>query len=141
MSATNLLDRLDGVRPRTAGAWMARCPAHRDKSPSLSVRECDDGTVLIRCFAGCPTHDVVAAVGLELSDLFPPRQVGTHAGKSRKRPPILSGDVLRALSQDLLVIGQAVRLILKHGLTADELVALTKANDHMIDMVEAARHG
>jgi hypothetical protein len=39
--------------------FTARCPAHDDRRPSLSVREGADGRVLVWCFAGCPTEDVV----------------------------------------------------------------------------------
>lgn len=67
----NLLSRVQGVKASGAGKWMARCPAHQDKSPSLSIRESDSGSVLVNCFAGCSVHDITAAVGLELSDLFP----------------------------------------------------------------------
>lgn len=69
--ADTLLDRLDNVKPRGEGQWLARCPAHDDRSPSLSVRECDDGRVLVHCFAGCPADDVMAAVGLSLRHLYP----------------------------------------------------------------------
>ena len=48
---------------RKAGAgWMARCPAHDDRRPSLSVRDADSGKVLVHCFAGCPQRDVVDAL-------------------------------------------------------------------------------
>lgn len=72
MSAEYILNRLQGVRKRTADQWSARCPAHDDKGPSLSIRELDDGRMLLHCFAGCDVADVVAAVGLELDSLFPP---------------------------------------------------------------------
>lgn len=67
-----LLERLDHVRKSGKG-WTARCPAHPDKSSSLSVAEGRDGRVLVRCFAGCETLAVVHAVGLELKDLFSER--------------------------------------------------------------------
>lgn len=70
MSAETLLDRLEAVRGGN-GRWIARCPAHDDRSPSLSVRELPDGRLLVHCHAGCGAADVVAAVGLSLSDLFP----------------------------------------------------------------------
>jgi DNA primase len=70
-----ILDRLQGVK-RVGKRWVARCPAHDDKDPSLSLREADDGRVLLHCFAGCPAYDVVTAVGLELSDLFPEKLEG-----------------------------------------------------------------
>ena len=54
--------RLEYVRKSGGGSVVARCPAHRDKSPSLSVKEGGDGRVLLYCFAGCPTSDVVAAL-------------------------------------------------------------------------------
>lgn len=70
-----ILDRLEGVK-RVGRRWVARCPAHDDKSPSLSLTEAQDGRVLLHCFAGCSAFDVVSAVGLELSDLFPERMEG-----------------------------------------------------------------
>ena len=73
MSTAALLDRLDGVRASGPGRWVARCPGHQDKAPSLSIREIDDRT-LIHCFAGCAAADVLAAVGLSLRDLFESRQ-------------------------------------------------------------------
>jgi len=75
--ADKLLNRLDGLRDNGRGRWMARCPAHDDRSPSLSIRETDDGIILLRCFAGCSAADMLAAVGLELRDLFP-EPLGYH---------------------------------------------------------------
>lgn len=49
---------------------MARCPAHEDRNPSLSLKEGRDGRALLYCFAGCQLVDVVAALGLSMSDLF-----------------------------------------------------------------------
>lgn len=48
---------------RKAGdGWMARCPAHDDREPSLSIRDADDGKVLVRCHAGCEQRRVIAAL-------------------------------------------------------------------------------
>jgi hypothetical protein len=69
-AAAKILDRVAAVKQTGAGRWIARCPAHEDKSPSLSIREMDDGRVLLHCFAGCAVGDVLAAVGLQFSDLF-----------------------------------------------------------------------
>ena len=43
--------------------WMARCPAHDDRKPSLAIRDADDGKVLVRCHAGCDQARVIAALG------------------------------------------------------------------------------
>jgi hypothetical protein len=75
-TAAKLLSKCEGVRSFGDGRWVARCPAHEDRRPSLSVREVSDGRVLVHCFSGCSVYQVVAAVGLELSDLFPPRDPG-----------------------------------------------------------------
>ena len=66
-----LLSRLDKAIARPGGQYIACCPAHDDKTPSLSIREVEDGRVLIYCFAGCSPADICAAVGLEMRDLFP----------------------------------------------------------------------
>lgn len=60
------------LHARSAGRsrWLARCPAHNDRSPSLSIREGRDGRTLIRCWAGCGLPDVLQAAGLKMSDLF-----------------------------------------------------------------------
>ena len=56
---------------RTGDKLTARCPAHEDKTPSLSVTIGDTGDcVILKCFAGCPTEAVVAAVGWTMRDLF-----------------------------------------------------------------------
>mgnify|MGYP001503145109 CR=1 FL=1 len=72
MIAAEIADRLHGRR--MGSGWMARClgplHAHGDRHPSLSIREGHSGKTLIRCWAGCPTEDVLAARGLRLSDLF-----------------------------------------------------------------------
>ena len=72
MSAEALIARLEGVRTNGPGRWVARCPSHKDRSPSLSVAE-KEGRVLLHCFAGCGALDVLEAVGLSWSDVMPER--------------------------------------------------------------------
>lgn len=61
---------LVGARRTGTGRWLARCPAHDDHSPSLSISEGRDGRVLVRCWAGCLTAEVVKALGIRMTDLF-----------------------------------------------------------------------
>lgn len=59
-SAREICAKLGG---RWAGrSGMCRCPAHEDRSPSLSVSETRDGRVLVYCFAGCSQRDVIEAL-------------------------------------------------------------------------------
>ena len=55
------IGRLLGGR-QAGGTWMARCPAHEDREPSLSISAGKDGKVLVRCHAGCDQRDVIAAL-------------------------------------------------------------------------------
>lgn len=105
MSAENLLSRLERVKRTGVGRYQARCPAHDDKGPSLSIRELDDGRVLVHCFAGCDVHSVLSAVGLGFDDLFPPRELGQHA-KCEGRP-FPAADILRAIAFEALVVAVA----------------------------------
>ena len=47
MSASVLLERLQGIKQTGPGRWLAKCPAHEDRSPSLSIRELDDGQLVV----------------------------------------------------------------------------------------------
>ena len=58
---------------------MAKCPAHEDRTASLSINTGDDGRVLIRCHAGCELDAILHAVHLERRDLFP--QNGNGSGE------------------------------------------------------------
>ena len=60
MRAKAIATTLGGLR--VGGGWMARCPAHDDKTPSLSIRQGRDGKVLVRCHAGCEQAAVIAAL-------------------------------------------------------------------------------
>ena len=74
-AAEYFVSKLSGVKVVPAGSWKGRwlalCPAHEDKDPSLAVTEHQDGRLLIKCWAGCGAIDVVNALGLELKDLYP----------------------------------------------------------------------
>lgn len=63
-----VVSKLQGIR-ETANGVMARCPAHDDHNPSLSITPNATG-VLLNCFAGCATEEIVCALGLQLRDLY-----------------------------------------------------------------------
>ena len=65
-----VLARLEAVRTSDDRNWIARCPAHDDRNPSLSVGVGAEGRVLLKCHAGCSTLDIVSALGLQVRDLF-----------------------------------------------------------------------
>lgn len=97
-----ILSRLDGVRTRADGQWSAKCPAHEDRSPSLSIREMGDGRILLHCFALCGAQAVVEAVGMSLSDLM--GDSDEHKPPVRARDRWILRDVLSSLSHDALIV-------------------------------------
>jgi hypothetical protein len=123
-----LLGRLErqGMEPQAAGSgqWRSRCPAHEGESRNLSIREEVDGTLLLNCFhrdAGgtptCSSADIVAALGLQLSDLFPangdrPRPVGQpreiRPQRERRERPARPSHAYR--SPELAIAGTVRRL-------------------------------
>jgi AAA domain len=64
----NVLDRFEGVRPNGDG-WSARCPAHEDREPSLSIH-LRDGKILLHCHAGFTVEAICAAAGIQMRELF-----------------------------------------------------------------------
>ena len=68
MTIADFLTRLDAVKG-SAPHWTARCPAHEDTMPSLSVTEKAD-CILLKCHAGCSAEAVISALGLRMADLF-----------------------------------------------------------------------
>jgi len=143
-SVDNLLSRLDKVRKTGADSYMACCPAHEDRSASLSIRQ-DDEKTLIHCFAGCSVHEILAAVEMEISDLFPPRQSDGKPG----RRPFPAMDALRAVGFEALVVAAAgTSLLAGQAFTAVDRERLMLAVERLQAAVSAvtpqmrgARHG
>ena len=68
---------------KTGGGWTARCPAHDDRKPSLSIRDADSNTVLVRCHAGCDQDRVIAALRARgLWAEIPPRSIARNARRA-----------------------------------------------------------
>lgn len=68
-SADEFLGLLSKVKRSGENRWMALCPAHNDRNPSLSVTALPD-KILVSCQAGCHIDAVLAALKVEMSDLF-----------------------------------------------------------------------
>jgi hypothetical protein len=130
MSAiSKVLDRVAGVKQSAPGRWMARCPAHEDKSPSLSIREMEDGRILLNDFGGCETGDVLAAIGLTFSDLFD-KPLAHHL------PPIRGGfnarELLELNAHEATVVALLASDAQTRQLTPIELARLVQAADRLV---------
>lgn len=65
-----VLLKLRGAK-RTARGWIAHCPGHDNRQPSLTIAEGNEGRVLLHGHAGCTTEAIVVALGLTVLDLMP----------------------------------------------------------------------
>lgn len=133
MSSGDFLSRLEAVKRTGEGRWIARCPAHADRRASLSIRELEDGRVLVHDFAGCSVGEVLDAVGLGFDALYPPKPVGYAPAERR---PYSAADVLQALSAELTLISViAIDLQRGRALAKRDLQRLQVA----IERVQAGR--
>lgn len=96
-----LLNRLDKVTPKGTNAWMARCPAHDDRTPSLAIKHISDGRILIKCFAGCEPTEILSSIGMTMSDLFPGGCLGELKGWDRLRQEL--GEIDEKKKQEQIV--------------------------------------
>lgn len=136
MTAEKLLDRLEGAKKRGHDKWMARCPAHDDRGPSLSVCELPDGRVLVHCFAGCSADEIVTAAGLKIDDLFPPRDI-QHAPPERRAFP--AADALRGIAfEALVVVAAASAMIAGEPIAATDRERLLLASSRIQDALRGA---
>ena len=136
MTATALLSRLEGVRKTGPDKWIACCPAHEDRSPSLSIREESDGKVLVHCFAECSALEIVNAVGLSLTDLFPHR-IDHNIPRSRRRFDPM--DVLHCTAHEVQIVAcVASDIVNERGISLDDWTRVQLAAGRLWSAVEIA---
>jgi hypothetical protein len=117
MTFDEILNRFDCVRRFGSGRATARCSGHQDKRASLSIRELDDGTVLLHCFAGCEPLSVVQAIGLEYRDLFPdrgPEYSRIRGVEPHEMPRLSAVQALESLDHEAMVVALIGADILEH---------------------------
>lgn len=131
----HIVERLKGVKKTGLHSWAACCPAHEDRSPSLSVKVTDDGRTLLHCFGGCSTESVLAAVGLEMSDLFPDKLADLPRSRG-----FSAMDALRALeAESLVVLLMAGDVLDKKPVIQTDYDRLTLAHRRISEAVRAVR--
>jgi hypothetical protein len=125
-----LTSRLDGVKCTGRDRYTAKCPAHPDKSPSLTVAE-KESHVIFHCFAGCEPADVLAAVGLTFSDLYPERPAYNKGSRTAAFNPY---DVLKCLARESgIVTLAAAQVSTGHPLTTADADRVALAHERLRD--------
>ncbi len=102
MISDRILPLLDKVKRKSDNSWIACCPAHDDKNPSLAITE-KESVILLHCFSHqCDVSDIVHAVGLELSDLFP-EQIKVEGGRPIRKKRFPAEAILEALGEEFVI--------------------------------------
>lgn len=138
MGVQAILDRLEKVRATGPNRWSACCPAHKDKTPSLSITETSEGKILLKCFAECDVDQIVGSIGMELSDLFPP-DTASYSGPKKVRliTPSQALDVIAAECE--LVWTAAQNLAAGHTLKPKDLERLSFSASRIRAVIQEAR--
>ena len=128
MTIDEILTRLEGVKQTGPASWIARCAGHADINPSLGIALAED-KILLNCHAGCPTGNVLIAMGLEMADLFVKlnTSITTHSNGSTK--PKLSPAPI-----DEAVVDQCHASLTKHARVY--LKDIRRLSDEVIDLYQ-----
>ena len=98
--------------------WVALCPAHDDRRPSLSIHEAEDRKVLLKCWSGCSVQAILEVLGLSLANLFPGDRRSLHeSGTGSMRRTFDCRDALTGIAHEATV----ARLIIEAVNRGDEM--------------------
>jgi len=132
-----LLSRVHKLKETGDGKWLACCPAHDDKPPSLAIKLADD-QILIHCFAGCDVSSIVNSLGLELSDLMPESK--RHSRPDNKRPKFNKYELFDRIVEESAILIVAIRQMFKGTpLNDNDMARVVKAEGIIDDIIQEAR--
>jgi hypothetical protein len=136
-SIDTLLSRVHKLKKTGDGKWLACCPAHDDKSPSLAIKLADD-RILIHCFAGCDISAIVSTLELELSDLMPESK--RHSRPDNKRPKFNKSEMFDRIVEESAILIVAIRQIFKGApLNDNDMARVVKAEGIIDDIIQETR--
>lgn len=138
MKIDAILSRLERARQTGRDSWIASCPAHEDRHPSMTLRELDDGRILAHCFGGCSIEAILGALGLEFDALFPEKPI--ERGKPMRRP-FPSADVLQCLEAEAAIVALSSIHLRTHGALSDEAHARLMLAEERIEDARRIANG
>ena len=126
-----LLSRLSKVKRTGPDRYIACCPAHDDRTPSMGISQ-KDGNIIFHCFAGCEPADILESVGLTFADLYPERP-------NHKKMSFNAYDVLKCVSKEVFIIELAAHMMINDGsISLENLGRLQIAHDRINDAIKMA---
>lgn len=140
MSVEKILNKLQKVKRSGNNSWLACCSAHDDRSPSLSITDNGDGKVMLRCFAGCETIDVLNAIGLDWEDVMPPKTQYTQTNKPVKHTLYATDalDIVRTEAQIIVMAAIDITKGVKIG--EGEMARIATAISRINTVLEATKN-
>ena len=133
-----VLQRLDKVQRIGSDRYKALCPAHDDRSPSLAIKD-DDGRLLLHCFGGCETLDVVSAIGLNFADIMPDKVAGNF---KKDKKPFYAMDILGIIKLEATLAYIYASYMAKGlALTSNDKERLLLAASRINHAYEVAKNG
>ncbi len=132
--AEKFLSRVEH-RQTGPGRWQFRVPTRKDRQVSGSVRETDNGRLLVHDFSGDSVVDILATIDLSLTDLFP--SAITNQGRPQSRP-FFGIEPLRGVARDRLIVCAAVAILRENKpLSASDFAAMMAAAGRIHTAVSA----
>ncbi|MDD4966998.1 hypothetical protein [Halothiobacillus sp.] len=141
VSIDDLLSRLDGVRKTGPGKWTAKSPTRNERTASLSIKQTDDGRILLHDFGGSEAADILAALGLNWVQLIPPHlRRDRHACSPAERQGHDAMAALNAMHTAALIVRIcANRMADGHPLEVADHHALRQAQHDITTALNAVR--
>ena len=126
------LSKLDKLKFIGRDSWVACCPHHGDKRPSLAIKhDAVTGKVLVKCWAGCMPDEIMEAVGMKVSDLFP----DNPNYKKPSRAYFGAETIVKSLYHDLFTLRRYADRM-NEGLQKQELSEVIQRLDEALSYIE-----
>lgn len=137
-----LLPNLKRVKKTGDVTWMASCPTalhqHGDRSRGLSIRELEDGTILLHCFAECGSDLILKTLGLEWGDLFPQKFDLSKSAPTVR--PIPWQDAFKAMEESLVFADMAFRTLAHEGISPEDAEAVARHIENLHRQIARLRY-
>jgi len=137
MNIDIFLTALDKVKKTGYNKWIACCPVHNDKTPSLAVRMVDGDRLLFHCF-GCGANGIEICKALNISpdELFPPKL----ESYKRERVPFPADQILTALAHEASIVTAASYAIANgEKLSPGDVMRIETARDRLTEGLQYAK--
>jgi len=124
-NAQLIVERLEHCRRTGEGRWIAKCPSHKDSSPSLVITQVKDGDrVLIHCHAGCSPGDILDSIGLDWGALMPESDQSFRATRITRQDAGIVDEMTVLIAEGMVKRGERLSELDKQRVLSAKIRAL-----------------